>query len=74
MTTKVIAIHRLTVSVPGADMIHTGRYNDEGEPILKKPSVAVMPGETWDCDDPAEVRYLLDTGAVKLADGERFDG
>lgn len=72
--TRLIAIHRLGVSVPGAELSHTGQYDENGEPILKKQTASIMPGEPWECDDPQEVRYLLDQGAVRLADGERFFG
>lgn len=70
MTTEVIAVHRLGVSDPLAETEFTGRYHDDGSPIVRKASRTIMPGETWTPPTATELQQLLDCGAVRLPDAD----
>lgn len=56
----VIAIHAIVISDPDQpDPIHTGRYDLEGNPVLKKISLKIKPGEWFDYDGP-DLPWLIE--------------
>jgi hypothetical protein len=61
----VIALHRVTMSDPNADMIFTGAYDTAGNPILKKANRSILSGELFEVADPIELARLIEAGAVR---------
>lgn len=72
MTTPVIAVHKLRVSDPLAELEFSGRYRDDGSPIVRKAGRNIAPGDTYTPPTAAELEYLLNLGAVRMADSDDF--
>lgn len=73
MTQAVIAVHRLRVSDPLAETEFTGRYADDGSPIVRKAGRTIMPGETYTPPTATELDYLLGCGAARFPDADELD-
>lgn len=65
MTTPIIALHKLRVSDPIAEMEFTGRYADDGSPIVRKAGRTIMPGQEYTPVNATELEYLLGCGAAR---------
>jgi hypothetical protein len=68
----VITIHKITTSDPNAELIHTGRFDREGNAILKRTAKSIRSGEFFELDDPADLARLLEMGAVRYPTDEEL--
>lgn len=69
--TLVIALHKIGVDDPDAGVRHSGRYDDEGNAIMRKATRKILPGEFFEPADAATLQHLLNLGAVRHpTDGE----
>ena len=67
----MIAVHKLRRSEPGAGLTHTGRFDRNGNPVLKKAVRTIHPGEFYQPSSAGELAHLLSLGAVRdLTDAE----
>jgi hypothetical protein len=66
MTAKrlVVAVHKLGISDPHVDLEAAG-FDDAGQPIIRKRTRTVHPGELVELPDNAELAALFITGAVR---------
>lgn len=62
---NVISIHRITLNDPEADMIFTGQFDPDGSAIVRKATIEVLPEQRFELEDEAELKRLLDMGAVR---------
>ena len=62
----VIAVHKIGTSDPDAPLVHTGRYDAEGNAILKKQTLSILPGSFFEPRSEQELGHLLELGAVRL--------
>lgn len=66
-----VAVHKLAVTDPNVQMTHTGCYDREGNPILRKSRFYVHPGEFFETETyfgADEMSSLLDGGAIRIPD------
>lgn len=63
--TLVIAVHKIGVDDPTAGVCHSGRYDENGNAIMRKATRRILPGEFFEPADVATLQYLLDLGAVR---------
>lgn len=61
----IIAVHKVVVSDPTADLVFTGKYDTAGNAMFKKASLAIKPGAFFEFDDPIELERLISLGAVR---------
>lgn len=62
--TQLVSIHSIVVGDPNADLVFTGRYSRDGEPVLKKASLDIAPGSFFEID-AAEAEKLVAGGAAR---------
>ena len=63
--TRLVSIHAVVISDPAADLVFSGHYTKDGEPILRKSSITVEPSSFFEVDD-AEAERLVERGAARL--------
>jgi hypothetical protein len=72
MTDMLYAIHRLGVSDPNVEMVTTGEWNSDGSLVMKKAIKRIDAGTLFPASllegGPAEIRRLIDLGAVRYPD------
>lgn len=66
MNTRIlVAIHKITMGAPGAALEFTGRYDDTGEPVMRRRMLSVPPQAFFQIDH-VEAAKLVDLGAARL--------
>lgn len=69
--TLVIAVHKISIGDSDEPLTHTGKYDAQGSPIMRRVSHRVKSGEFVKIDDAALLQRLLRMGAVREpTDGE----
>jgi hypothetical protein len=65
---SVVALCKITTSDPGAQMEFTGRYDKQGNPILRKQMYSIPAGTVFEMDesDP-DFHPFVDGEVIRLA-------
>lgn len=62
--TQLVSIHSIVISDPEADLVFTGHYKKNGDPIVKKAQITITPGLFFEIDAP-EAERLVAGGAAR---------
>jgi hypothetical protein len=67
-STTLIANHTVVINDPTAGIVNTGRYDDQGNAILRKANITIKPGSFFEFPEGEELESLLQMEAVRRPD------
>lgn len=76
MIEYVVAVHALGVGDPECEWFHTGKWNEDGSPEVKRTQVTIQPGTLFPVTrlqgGATEAQELIDLGAARLPEPQEL--